>query len=186
MAETGEPRGSGPFDVEELPAGFPLAGRVDLGALLVAGREGIELRLSAQQEGGPVLAAMLVAADAAVELRPFAAPRGSAEFWDEVRTDIRTQVAAQGAPVEEVEGPWGPELHTVLGALDEGGNVVPQRARITGIVGPRWVLRATYFGVLATAHDPGHVIEQALRDLVVVRGKDAMPPGEQIPLRLPS
>jgi hypothetical protein len=54
-----------------------------------------------------------------------------------------------------------------------------------GIDGPRWLLRATYLGQPAIEPSDAHLLESAVRDLVVVRGQEAMPPREMLPLRLP-
>jgi hypothetical protein len=65
------------------------------------------------------------------------------------------------------------------------GQAATQTSRIVGIEGPRWLLRATYLGRPAANPDLEHVLESAVRDVIVVRGQEAMPPREQLPLRLP-
>jgi hypothetical protein len=55
---------------------------------------------------------------------------------------------------------------------------------MAGIDGPRWLLRATFVGAAA---DPAkaQVLEDALRQVVVVRGNEPLPVGEPVPLTLP-
>jgi hypothetical protein len=57
--------------------------------------------------------------------------------------------------------------------------------RFVGVEGPRWFLRGLFLGLAA---EPGGSpeVEQVFRDIVVVRGAEAMPPGEALPMRLPT
>lgn len=177
-------RSDGPWDAREVDLEEAAGERVDLGALLLKGRSGLELRMQIDEASQVPMAALILAQDAAVELRPFASSRGP-EFWDEVRGSIAEQVRAQGGQVEETEGPWGPELRAVINAVGPDGAAAIQPSRLAGIRGPRWLLRATFFGVLAEGPNPDHLIEQVVRDVVVVRPVGALAPGEALPLRLP-
>jgi hypothetical protein len=56
---------------------------------------------------------------------------------------------------------------------------------VVGIDGPRWMLRATFLG--RAVNDPA-VFERLatlIKDVVVVRGDQPMPPGDLIPLTVP-
>lgn len=182
QVETG--RSNGPWDSREVDAEAIASDSVNLGSLLLKGRQGLELRMQIDEASQAPVAAIVVAEDGAVELRPFAASRGP-EFWDEVRASIAAQVSQQGGEVAESNGPWGPELHANVQAVDAEGRTVFQPSRVVGIRGPRWLLRATFFGALADAPNPDHLLEQVVRDIVVVRPEGAMPPGEALALRLP-
>ena len=174
----------GPWDVSERPidATDPLS--IDLGALVVKGREGFELRLQTDKDTDVVQAVMLVATDGAVELRAFAKSRG-AGLWDGVRKEIAADAARRGGTATELDGRYGAELRVVAPIRTPEGKAATQTSRIVGVDGPRWLLRATYLGRPATDPDPTYVLEAAVRDLIVVRGQVAMPPREQLPLRLP-
>ena len=65
------------------------------------------------------------------------------------------------------------------------GQRAQQESVVIGIPGPRWLLRATLFGRPAAAWDPDGNVETALRDIVVVRGSDPIPPGDALPLTMP-
>lgn len=175
----------GPHDLADVDYDEDDPTKVDLGALIVSGRPDVELRLQVDEGSGAVAAALLVNQEGAVELRAFAAPRNGS-IWDDVRKSIRSEAARQGGTATEVDGPWGTELHVVVTGQDEQGHTVTQPSRITGISGPRWLLRATFFGKPATEPDPDHPLEQALRDVIVVRGSEAMAPGEFLPMHLPA
>ena len=56
---------------------------------------------------------------------------------------------------------------------------------MVGIAGPRWLLRATLFGRPAVEHLDDGDVEQAIRDVVVVRGSTPVPPGDALPLTMP-
>ena len=84
-------------------------------------------------------------------------------------------------PRERSDGPFGVE---VLGKLPgENGALVP--VRFIGIDGPRWFLRAMIVGAAATDAAKAARFENALRDVIVVRGPEPLPAREAVPLRLP-
>ncbi len=175
----------GPYDVSEVDYDEDDETRINLGSLVITGRPGVELRLQVDEASGAVSAALLVSEEGAVELRAFAAPRNGG-IWDDVRKSIRAEAARQGGTADEVDGPWGTELKLMVSGKDERGQTVTQPSRIAGITGPRWLLRATFFGKPAAEPDPDSSVEQALREVIVVRGPEAMAPGEFLPLVLPT
>jgi hypothetical protein len=180
-AGSGEPL-SGPFDASEVADdGLP---RVDLGGLLVLPRDGVELRLQADQANGVVSSVLLATADGAVELRAFAAPK-SGGLWDEVRREIAAEATRQGGTATESDGSYGPELRLQVPVRTPDGRNARQVSRIVGVEGPRWFLRGTFLGTAATDPDPDGPLEQAFAQVVVVRGQLAMPPREGLPMRLP-
>ncbi len=175
------PSPQGPWDASDVDD--PAEGRVDLGGLLVRVRDGVELRLQIDEASGGVAAIMLVAEDGAVELRAFASAT-DANLWDEAREQIAGQFRQQGATVSEHPGEHGTELRLETPVEVEGKKML-QASRMVGIRGPRWLLRAVYYGRYATDPAPDSELVAALRDTVVVRGSGPLPPGEGIPLRLP-
>lgn len=177
-------RPAGPWDASEVDLAEPDPHRVDLGGLVVKGRPGLELRLQVDEKSQQVAAVLLVGREGAVELRPFAAPRGGG-IWDDVRRKIAAETARRGGTATERDGEFGTELHVVMPAQTPDGKPATQPSRVLGIEGPRWLLRATLLGRPAIEPDPAHEIEQAMRDVVVVRGTGPMAPGEPIPLTMP-
>ncbi len=177
-------RSAGPWDVDEVDLDAPGPGRVDLGSLLVTGVEGVELRLQADQASGTVTAVLLASGDGALELRPFAAPK-SGGLWDELRGEIAAEATRLGGTVDEEEGPYGPQLRLRVPASGQGGRSAVQVSRVVAVEGPRWLLRATFLGTAAQDADAEATLSKALREVVVVRGEQAMRPRELLPLRLP-
>jgi hypothetical protein len=175
--------GTGPFDVADVEIGDdPL--RVDLGSLVVKAGPGLELQLQVDEASQLVAAVMLVSQTGAVELRPFAAPRNEG-IWDDVRKELAAEATRRGGTASEMTGDYGKELHIVAPVTGPRGEQLRQPSRVIGIDGPRWMLRATFFGSAASDPDSGGVLEQALRDVVVVRGSAPIPPRAPLPLRMP-
>jgi hypothetical protein len=174
-------RTHGPFDEADVAEDDS---RLALGGLRLAGREGMELRFEVEEANQRVIAVTVGLNGSTVQLQTFAAPR-TAGVWDEIREEIAAAVVAQGGTAEEQDGPLGRELLCRLPVRTEDGRTAHQPTRFVGIDGPRWFLRAVFSG--PAAHDPAAAaeLESVVRDVVVVRGGEAMAPRELIPLSLP-
>jgi hypothetical protein len=183
-AEAPGGRGTGPWDLTEVALDPEDSSLIDLGGLIVRGRQDVQLQLQVDEGSGQIVAVLMMAEDGAVELRPFAAPR-SAGIWDDVRRQIAAETARLGGTATEADGAYGKELHVLVTVQGPDGEQLTQPSRVLGISGPRWLLRATLLGKPALEPQPDGVIESALRDVVVVRGVEAMAPGDPLPLRLP-
>jgi hypothetical protein len=168
---------TGPFDERDAPEDeLP---RIDLGALRVPVREGMDVRLEVD-EAQQVIAVTLAAPSGTMQLGAFAAPRNEG-IWAEVRAEIAESLREQrGAATERPDGRFGTEL---VGTLAAEGGQLP--VRFVGIDGPRWFLRAMFVGPAAVEDEQAAPFEETLRQVVVVRGADPLPVREPIPLRLP-
>ncbi len=168
----------GPYDEADAPDDdIP---RVDLGALRVPIVDTVELRLEVNEQGelGQVL---LVEGANIMQIGAFAAPRSSG-IWDEVRAEILGSVSTSGGSAEEVEGLYGIELAAQV-PTGTPGQLAP--ARFLGIDRPRWFVRALISGPAALDPAAAEPLLSVLADIVVVRGKDAMPIRDALPLTLP-
>jgi hypothetical protein len=179
-----ELRTEGPWDASEVTLDEDDPTKVDLGGLVITGRPGIELRLQVDEASQHVAAVLLVGSDGALELRPFAAPRNG-DIWDDVRRQIAAETARRGGTATEADGAFGKELRVLMPVTTPEGRSATQPSRVLGISGPRWLLRATLLGRPAVEPDHEGDLESALRDVVVVRGKDPMAPGDPLPLTMP-
>ncbi|MGH3423640.1 MAG: DUF3710 domain-containing protein [Nocardioidaceae bacterium] len=178
------PRAGGPWDDSEIEVPDDDGSYVDLGGLIVKGRPGFELQIPTDSDSGLPRAVVLVTEDSAVEVLAFAATR-SGGLWDEIRPEIIEEVERLQGKVEQVEGSFGTELQVQVPVQTSDGKSGTQPSRIIGVEGPRWLLRATFMGREALEPAPDGVLESALRDVIVVRGKDPMAPREQIGVTLP-
>jgi hypothetical protein len=183
-AEPAAPRSGGPFDVEDHPLEEGDPSRIDLGAISIAGHQDLEVRLQVDEASDTVVAALLVAEDGALELRPFAASRNH-DMWEDVRGEILADLERQGAGAQEVEGPYGTALHLLVQGQTPDGETVTQPTLLLGIDGPRWLLRVSAYGRPAQEWHTDGLLETALSQVVVRRGNDPMPPGDPLPLTLP-
>jgi hypothetical protein len=176
------PAGTGPFDasevdVEELEC-------VDLGSLLIRPAGPMELQLQVDEASGQVMAVVLVGEEGALELRAFAASRGGGA-WEELRPRISAEMARMGGTADEQQGRFGTELFCVVQAQGPDGQPATQVSRISGHEGPTWLLRATLMGRPAVDAEVAGPWEETIRQVVVRRGRQAMPPGAPLPLTLP-
>ncbi|HYF73853.1 MAG TPA: DUF3710 domain-containing protein [Nocardioides sp.] len=187
-AETGVPEqdapaASGPYDIDDLPADDGVQ-RIDLGSMLIAPTEGLELRLQVDEEAEQVQAVVLAGPDGAVELRAFAAPRGG-DLWGEIRPRLAADYAQRGGTATEREGRYGTELVCQLTVRTQDGRTGTQASRVIGINGSRWMLRATLLGKPAQDADAAGPWEDAIEKVVIRRGPQAMPVGAVLPLTMP-
>lgn len=167
---------TGPYDSTDAPQD-DLA-RIDLGALRIPAVPGGDLRLD-MNKSGQIVSVTLRLQDSAMQVGAFAAPRQGG-IWSDVRAEILRTLGTQGGKGSEVKGPFGTELAAHL-AMPQG----LQPARFIGVDGPRWFVRALLTGPAATEAGRAAPLEDAFRQIVVVRGGEPMPVREQIPLRLP-
>lgn len=180
-AETPDPR-TGPFDVSQVEGDG--IDRADLGSVLVPPIADRELRLQVDEQSGQVRSVMLAGSDGACEFHAFAAPRNG-DLWSDVRPQIAADMARRGGQTTEREGRWGTELVCQMPVKRPDGTDALQPSRVIGINGDRWMLRASFLGRPALDPDNTAEWEDALAQVVVRRGEQAMPVGEPLPVRLP-
>lgn len=148
-------------------------GHIDLGAMAIGVPQGRELNVALDPNGQPEF--HVVTAISRVIPRVFAAPKTAGQ-WRNMVTTMSEQLETQGAEVSIVDGPWGREL-----VAEMPGAVF----RAIGVDGDRWTaevrIMATPENVDAAA-DEGR---EVFKHLLVQRGVEPMPAGEQLPLTIP-
>lgn len=175
-----QPEGDGPWDLEDVP---DLGGRIDLGALRVPGRDGMQLRLEVEKNTRRAVAVSLSKDGSALQLQVFAAPRSSG-LWEDVRAEIAQSIRTQGGTADEAPGRFGTELVVQLPVKGPEG-LTHRPARFLGVDGPRWFLRAVVTGRAAVDEAAAAPLEDLLADVVVVRGAEPHPPRDVLTLRVP-
>ena len=177
-------RTGGPWDSSELEVDEDDETRANLGAISVVGHPDVELRLQVDEASGRVDSVLLVAADGALELRAFAAPRHE-DIWDEIRPRIAAEVTRMGGTATETTGPFGSALELMVPGAGPDGQPGLQPSTVHGISGPRWLLRVSAFGRPAVDFQEEGLLETTLRSVVVTRGNEPMVPGDALPLHVP-
>lgn len=182
-------RSEGPYDVSEVEdlTGTPEAPRIDLGAMVLVGFPGAELRLQMSEETQQIVSAMLVHEESALEIGAFAAPR-SGGLWSELREDMLTAAIDAGGSASLAEGPFGVELRRFIPVTTPDGQQGYQPSRMWVAEGPRWLLRGIVYGPAALEEGvdpPVADLLHAFRQVVVRRGDEAMAPGDLLSLSMP-
>lgn len=177
----GDVPGHGPWDLSEQPE---LGQRVDVGGIRVPARKGMQMRMELEPKSRRMIAVNIVYEGTAVQLQAFAAPR-TMGIWEDLREEIAESITTQGGSVEEQEGTFGPELLGRLPVRTKDGRTGLRPVKFIGVDGERWFLRAVVSGKAAVDEAAAEEIYDVLKDVVVVRGDDARPPRELLPLHLP-
>lgn len=198
-------REDGPWDVDEVDdvesdADGP---RIDLGAMVLTGVPGSELRLQVAEDTQQIVSAMLVIEStvpgpdgagsqpvtSALELGAYAAPR-SGGFWAELREEISASAIEAGGSATLQEGPFGVELFRLFPVTTPDGEEGYQPSKMWVAEGPRWLLRGIVYGQAAIEEsDESPVVADvvaAFRKVVVRRGDEPMAPGDLLPLTMPA
>lgn len=175
-----EPATSGPWDIEDKQS---LGNRVDLGALRIPKRSRMTLRLELERTSRTPVAATVAIDDSTLQIQAFAAPR-TASLWEEVRPELAASAKEAGGQVDDVPGEFGRELIAHMPITTPGGTGT-KTVRFVGVDGPRWMIRAVFSGPAAVDTGAAEELESILRGLVVVRGTQARPPREVLPLTVP-
>lgn len=170
-------RVNGPWDANE---DYPDVPRVDLGGLLIPQSDKIRIQVQADPSSGAVSQLTILSEGSAVQIQPYAAPKKDG-MWDEIRGQIVSSINSSGGLVEQQEGSYGTEVRAQVATADGK----PQPARFCGIDGPRWFVRLVFLGKAARDDSAAGVLDDIVRGTVVVRGDEAMPMGNSIPLRVP-
>lgn len=168
MGDALSTRARGPWDVNEQAPEMP---RVDLGCIRLPVSQGMELRIEVDRTTVAPSAVEVVVGEASMQLSAFAAPR-STGIWDDVRAQLRSSLADQGATVDDVVGEHGPEVVARLGG---------RTLRFVGVDGPRWFLRAVLHASAADAGPAAEAMREVLRGCIVVRDEVPMAPGDLLP-----
>lgn len=171
----------GPFDGDDFEDHDEY---LDMGSLLIKPVPGLQLRLEVEESTQRVIAVALEIGGSRMQLQVFAAAK-SEDLWPGISTQIATGIADQGGETEMIPGRFGNELLARVPQTAPDGRQGYVVLRFLGIDGPRWFLRAVIGGAALTDPVESKAMEDALAQIVVVRGDTPMPPTELLPLTVP-
>jgi hypothetical protein len=135
-------------------------------------------------EQGQLVAIRIELGQSAIQVNAFAAPRTEG-IWSEVCDEIAVEITKQGGIVDRGTGQLGPELRARVPVRLPDGNQGIQVMRFVGADGPRWFLRGVVYGLGAVQPDAAAAVDRVFREIVVVRGTEAMAPRDPIPMSMP-
>ncbi len=171
----------GPWDIADAPEDAEL---IDLGAVHVPKRPGLQVRMELDKKTRRVVAVNLALDGSSLQVQAFAAPR-SEGLWEELRTEIAESIRKQGGSAEERTGTFGTELLARLPVRMPDGRSGTRPARFLGVDGPRWFLRGVLTGKATVEEQAAEVMESIFAGVVVDRGSEPRPPRELLTLRVP-
>lgn len=175
-------RTGGPFDISEIQDVKPY---VDFGAIRVATRENLQMRLEVEESTQRIVAVSMDLNGSSLQLQAFAAPKNEG-IWHEIRSQMRQSISAQGGETEERVGSLGPELIAKIPLNDESGAKTGHRlARFIGVDGPKWFLRGVIGGAALNDSKAAADIDDLFRSVVVIRGEVPLPPKDLLTLTIP-
>lgn len=178
-------RPNGPYDIDEVDADAIATTHLDFGGLRIRGTQGMKLQFQVDQRTGNATSVLIGEGDAAVQLVAVAAPRSSG-LWGRTRLEIAADARRRSGSADEAKGPFGTELRVVVPVSRSDGSQAVQPSRVSGVDGPRWMLRATFLGKAITDAAVFARLVEVVRGVVVVRGSAPMAPGDVIALKPPA
>ena len=170
----------GPFDVSEVGLLTPY---LDFGAIRISPHPEMKIRADVDEKTKRVIALTLEVDSHRIQLQAFAATKNEG-LWATTLRALADGIGTQGGQAEELNGLLGPELHASVPAI-AGQTKVMRKSVFVGVDGPRWFLRGVMSGPELLGPNYERLVS-IFRSTAVNRGDIAMPPGDLLPLKLPT
>ncbi len=170
----------GPFDVSEVGLLTPY---LDFGAIRISPHPEMKIRADVDEKTKRVIALTLEVDSHRIQLQAFAATKNEG-LWATTLRALADGIGSQGGQAEELNGLLGPELHASVPAI-AGQTKVMRKSVFVGVDGPRWFLRGVMSGPELLGPNYERLVS-IFRSTAVNRGDIAMPPGDLLPLKLPT
>ncbi|MGA1628267.1 MAG: DUF3710 domain-containing protein [Aquiluna sp.] len=170
----------GPFDVSEVGLLTPY---LDFGAIRISPHPEMKIRADVDEKTKRVIALTLEVDSHRIQLQAFAATKNEG-LWDTTLRALADGIGSQGGQAEQLNGLLGPELHASVPAI-AGQTKVMRKSVFVGVDGPRWFLRGVMSGPELLGPNYERLVS-IFRSTAVNRGDIAMPPGDLLPLKLPT
>lgn len=170
----------GPFDVSEVGLLTPY---LDFGAIRISPHPEMKIRADVDEKTKRVIALTLEVDSHRIQLQAFAATKNDG-LWSTTLRALADGIGSQGGQAEELNGLLGPELHASVPAI-AGQTKVMRKSVFVGVDGPRWFLRGVMSGPELLGPNYERLVS-IFRSTAVNRGDIAMPPGDLLPLKLPT
>jgi hypothetical protein len=172
---------NGPFDVAEVGVLTPY---LDFGSLRISPQAGITIKADVDDQSKRIVSLSLEQDGHRLQIQAFAATK-SEGLWDFTMNAIAKGIAEQNGLAEVIPGALGPELR-VQTSVTENGKRFLRESRFIGVDGPRWFLRGVLTGPEIYQPETYSKLIALYRSVAVNRGDTALPPGELLPITLPT
>ena len=172
---------NGPFDVSEIGV---LAPYLDFGSLRISPLPDVAIKADVDEASKRVVSLSLETVGHRLQIQAFAASK-SEGVWRPTMNAIISGITAQGGIAEEMAGALGPELK-VQTSITEKGQRLLRESRFVGVDGPRWFLRGVLTGPELYSDSRYMQLIKLFRSVAVSRGEIPMPPGDLLPITLPT
>jgi hypothetical protein len=143
----------------------------------------MKIRADVDEKSKRVIALTLEVDSHRIQLQAFAATKNEG-LWVTTLRALVDGIGSQGGQAEELNGLLGPELHASVPVV-AGETKVMRKSVFVGVDGPRWFLRGVMSGPDLLGPNYERLIS-IFRSIAVNRGDIAMPPGDLLPLKLPT
>ena len=170
----------GPFDVSEVGVLTPY---LDFGSIRLAPRAEMQIRADVDEASKRVIALTVEVNKQRMQLQAFAAAR-SEGLWGPTLDALAQGITSQGGKAEVTQGLLGPQLMAEVPVMN-GDQKQIRPSIFIGCDGPKWFLRGVISGPDLSDENYAALIS-VFRSTVVSRGELPMPPGDLLPLRLPT
>lgn len=171
---------AGPFDVAEVGVLTPY---LDFGSIRLAPRPDMQIRADVDEASKRLIALTVEVNKHRMQLQAFAASK-SEGLWQPTISALKEGIVSQGGSATITEGALGPELHAEVPVV-VGDKKQLRNSIFIGCDGPKWFLRGVISGSEMNS-DNYQALLAVFRATVVNRGDLPMPPGDLLPLRLPT
>ena len=170
----------GPFDVSEVGLLTPY---LDFGSIRISPHPDMKIRADVDEKSKRVIALTLEVDSHRIQLQAFAATKNEG-LWGTTLRALADGIGSQGGQAEELNGLLGPELHASVPVV-AGETKVMRKSVFVGVDGPRWFLRGVMSGPDLLGPNYERLVS-IFRSTAINRGDIAMPPGDLLPLKLPT
>ncbi len=172
---------NGPFDIEEVGVLTPY---LDFGSLRISPTPGVTIKADVDDQNKRIVSLTLELDGHRLQVQAFTATKSDG-LWEYTMNAIAQGITEQNGLAEIIQGALGPELR-VQTSVTENGQRFLRESRFIGVDGPRWFLRGELTGPEFYQPDTYLKLVALFRSVAVNRGDSALPPGELLPISLPT
>jgi hypothetical protein len=172
---------NGPFDVSEIGL---LAPYLDFGSIRISPQQDVAIKADIEESTKRIVSISLETEGHRLQLQAFAASKMEG-LWAQAMVAIEEGVRIQGGLADQIQGALGPELRVQTSVIENGLKLL-RESRFVGVDGPKWFLRGVLTGPELYSEARYMSLIALFRAVAVSRGELPLPPGDLLPISLPT